>query len=215
MSTGIYVQYGCGWDAPEGWLNYDGSPTLWVERLPIFGKALSLVLKRNAALFPSNVQFGDIVKGLPLSDGSSEGVYCSHVLEHLSLEDFRLALKNTMKVLFPGGVFRGVLPDLAHYVRAYVESDSPDAALTFMTSTGLGESVRARGGKAFVKEFLGGARHRWMWDYPSLERELSNAGFENIRRAEFGDSSYKKFCEVERKGRWENCLGFECQKKPD
>ena len=32
-----YVQYGCGFSAPEQWLNFDASPTLRFERLPIIG----------------------------------------------------------------------------------------------------------------------------------------------------------------------------------
>jgi hypothetical protein len=33
-----YVQYGCGWSAPKEWVNYDASPTLKWERIPILGR---------------------------------------------------------------------------------------------------------------------------------------------------------------------------------
>ncbi len=36
MST-IYVQYGCGLSAPAGWNNYDASPTLRLQKLPVVG----------------------------------------------------------------------------------------------------------------------------------------------------------------------------------
>ena len=51
-----------------------------------------------------------------------------------------------------------------------------------------------------------------MWDYKSMERELTNIGFTKVRRAEFGDSLEVKFKEVEEKNRWDNCLGIECEK---
>jgi len=55
-----YVQYGCGWSAPINWRNFDASPTLRFERIPIVGRFYT----KNASRFPRNVEFGDIVCGL-------------------------------------------------------------------------------------------------------------------------------------------------------
>lgn len=212
MNNTTYVQYGCGWDAPEGWLNFDASPTLRVERIPLVGHLLSHTMKGNPAQFPLNVQYGDIVKGLPLPEKSCDGIYCSHVLEHLSLEDFRKALINTHKILKPNGIFRLVVPDFASYVQRYVaKSDSPDSAPSFMNETGLGEPRRPRNALGYVKYILGNSRHRWMWDWPSIAKELDAARFIDIRRAEFHDSSDPKFKDVEREERWTDCLGVECR----
>jgi hypothetical protein len=51
-----------------------------------------------------------------------------------------------------------------------------------------------------------------MWDYPSIENELRQAGFQKIRRANYGDSEDSMFRKVEEKERWEDCLGIECVK---
>src|ERR1700733_6668534 len=83
-SLSNYVQYGCGWSAPKEWINFDASLTLKWERLPILGRCYT----KNALPFPPNVKPGDIVKGLPIRAESCQGVYASHVLEHLALEDF-------------------------------------------------------------------------------------------------------------------------------
>ena len=99
MNGSKYVQYGCGWSAPKEWQNFDASPTLRFERLPIVG----YLYTKNKSRFPNNVKYGDIVKGLPVPADSCKGVYCSHVLEHLSLDDFRVALRNTVTILQPGG----------------------------------------------------------------------------------------------------------------
>src|SRR5687767_6441655 len=107
--TGLYVQFGCGLSAPDGWLNFDSSPTLRAQRLPLIGSAIA---RASDTRFPEAVRYGDIVTGLPVADGSCKGVYASHVLEHLALEDMRTALRNTWKILEPGGVFRLVVPDL-------------------------------------------------------------------------------------------------------
>ena len=118
--TPHYVQYGCGFSVADGWLNFDSSPTLRIERLPFIGGALSSLLVRNSKQFPKEVAYGDIVKGLPLPDGSATACYASHVLEHLSREDMRIALRNTAKILRPGGVFRMIVPDLLERAKRYV-----------------------------------------------------------------------------------------------
>jgi len=203
-----YIQYGCGWSAPKNWRNFDTSPTLRFERLTIIGKLYT----KNDSRFPQNVEFGDIVKGLPIPDNSCKGAYCSHILEHLSLEDFKYALKNTRKILQSGGCFRLVLPDLEYSITKYVNDSSADAASVFLEETSLGKKNRSRGLKGFAQEWLGNSQHLWMWDYKSIVQELENAGFVNIRRAAYGDATDIMFREVEDEGRWENCLGVECKK---
>jgi len=203
-----YVQYGCGWSAPSGWRNFDASPTLRFERLPIIGRLYT----KNESRFPENVEYGDIVKGLPLSPDSCKGVYCSHILEHLSLNDFRIALRNTIKILEPGGLFRLVLPDLELSVKHYIENPSNEAALEFMKETSLGHESRARGFKGLLTVWLGNFQHLWMWDYKSIKPELEDAGFIEVRKATIGDSSDPVFGIVEELERWENCLGVECRK---
>jgi hypothetical protein len=208
MGERLYVQYGCGWSAPRGWRNFDASPTLRFERLPILGRLYT----KNAGRFPENVEYGDVVRGLPVEAGACDGVYCSHVLEHLALSDFRHALKNTHKILKSNATFRLVLPDLLTCARKYIDNTSPDASISFLRETCLGEETRPRSLRGFVTSWLGNSRHLWMWDFKSIVPELQQAGFVHIRRATFGDSSDPMFASVEQKDRWEDCLGLECRK---
>jgi len=203
-----FVQYGCGMCAPLGWENFDCSPTLWLQRLPIVG----VFAKRAAGFsFPANVRYGDIVRGLPLSPGSIEGIYCSHVLEHLSYEDLRRSLRNTRSYLREGGIFRLVLPDLRKLVDAYVEDQDEDACCRFMRDSSLGAETRARGLGGLLRHLAGNAAHLWMWDFPALSRQLREVGFTDIRRAAFGDSAEPRFAEVENHDRWADTLGIECR----
>lgn len=202
-----YLQYGCGLMAPAGWINFDASPTMRLQRLPLLGGIFRSMIK---PVFPREVRYGDIRAGLPLADGTADGVYCSHVLEHLALDDCRTALRNTFRVLRPGGVFRLVMPDLRALVDVYVASKSPEASSDLMRGTILGEPHRPTGLKGLLAFWLGNAAHRWLWDYPGIEAELLKAGFAQVRRASFNDSKYPKFAEVEEKRRWDDCLGVEC-----
>ena len=208
MNNQHYVQYGCGWSAPKEWRNFDCSPTLRFERLPIIGNLYT----KNKSRFPENVEYGDIVKGLPVPPGSCNAVYCSHVLEHLSLNDFRVALRNTIEILRPNGIYRFVLPDLEYLAKRYIDNTSNEAALEFMRETFLGHTSRARNLKGLIFNWLRNSAHLWMWDYKSIQVELKNAGFHDVRRASFGDSSDSMFEKVEEHSRRENCLGVECRK---
>lgn len=202
------MQYGCGWSAPNGWRNFDASPTLRFERIPLVGRLYT----KNSSRFPQNVEYGDITKGLPIPDESCRAVYCSHVLEHLSLVDLRVALLHTHRILQAGGVFRLVVPDLYIYAEKYLSDRSSGAALTFMRNTGLGSEKRERGFLSFLNNLLSNSKHLWMWDFQAMQAELRRAGFFNIRRASYGDSSDPKFSGVEQIDRWTDCLGVECRR---
>ena len=198
---GTNVQYGAGWSAPGGWLNFDSSPSVRLERLPLVGRFLRV----NAQRFPAGVMFGDIVAGLPVPDASAKAVYASHVLEHLAYEDCLTALRNTWRILKPGGVFRLIVPDLAGRTRRYLEelsSADPAASQWFMRTTMLGQEQRPRGLKGRIRDSLGNAAHRWMWDEPSMRAALAEAGFTAIRTCAFGDADDPDFKAVEARDRF-------------
>jgi len=201
-----YVQYGCGLCAPPTWRNFDASPTLWLQRLPIVGPFVP------GPRFPENAEYADIVRGLPVPDGSCAAVYCSHVLEHLTLADFRIALCNTFRLLRPGGVFRLVTPDLEYLVRNYVGSADAGAAVRLLEDTALGRVKRSRSPAGVLRELFGHSFHLWLWDFRGTTLELASAGFVDIRRATVHDAADPRFIDVEQPDRWENCLGVECRR---
>ena len=210
-----YVQYGCGLCAPEGWQNFDASPTLRIQKLSIFG---NLVKSRLNVVFPANVFYGDIIKGLPIKMASAHGVFCSHILEHLSLHDLRVALSNTLAVLEPGGIFRCVVPDLEFYSRRYIKSldeGEVGANYKFIGPSGevlFGVEKRRRGLTGLLEFLLGNSHHLWMWDFQALAAEFEKAGFVKIRRCSYNDSLDKMFQVVEDPNRFSNALAIEAFK---
>ncbi len=207
-----YVQYGCGLSAPINWLNFDSSPTLRIQRMPII---VNLIKKRLNVIFPENVFYGDIIKGLPVKENSCDGIYCSHTLEHLSLEDFRIAIKNSYLVLKKGGIFRCVVPDLEFNARNYIfelENNDNLASINFMNNTCLGINKRPRKLKDLIISFYKNSHHLWMWDRKSLSNELTKVGFSQIRICKFNDSDDKMFNECEDPDRFEKAVAIECIK---
>jgi hypothetical protein len=159
----LYVHYGCGLSAPKEWNNFDASPTLRLQRLPIIG---TLFQKQFNVVFPKEVHYGDIIKGLPLKENSCSAIYCSHILVHLSLRDFRTALANTFCVLKPGRLFRCVVPDLEVIARDYIEAlkTNPETAIIDFIGDGLliGIESRPKGIKGLTTDCFCNSHHLWM-----------------------------------------------------
>ena len=213
MDKKLYVQYGCGHSAPAEWTNFDISPTLRIQKTPVLGRIFRSQLN---TVFPKNVLYGDIIKGLPIGDNTCDGVYCSHTLEHLSLNDFRIALKNTYRLLKKGGIFRCVVPDLEWAARQYItelEEGNHNASFGFFHNTLLGLKDRPRGVKGFLSSFFGNSHHLWMWDNSSLSVELENAGFQEIKKCKFNDCEDELFNLVEDIGRFGNAVTIQCKKQ--
>lgn len=204
----VKINLGCGLSVVGGWLNFDGSPTVRLQRLPVVGAVFKRVVGPK---FPDLVKYGDVVAGLPMDSQSVDLVYSSHMLEHLSLEDLKLALAEIKRVLKPGGVFRAVLPDLAVSIDEYINNDKASAGTQFLKDTILGIERRPNGISGKLRSLLGNSNHLWMWDYKGIQEELNLAGFSNISRCYYNDSGVPDFSEVEDADRWHNCLGFECQ----
>ena len=208
----IYVQYGCGLSAPSQWINFDASPTLKLQKTPLIG----IILKRQLNItFPNNVKYGDIIKGLPISNNTCDGLYCSHTLEHLSLLDFRKALKNSYSMLKKGGIFRCVVPSLESAARCYIkelDDGNSQASLKFLRTTLLGIEQRPTSLIEKLSFLFGNSNHLWMWDFKSLSKELVDVGFNTIRECQYNDSKDEMFKFVENSGRFENAVAIECLK---
>ena len=65
LGNSVYVQFGCGLCAPATWRNFDAGPAFWIQRnLPVLKAAL---LKRGFPDYPRNIEYGDVIKGLPVA----------------------------------------------------------------------------------------------------------------------------------------------------
>lgn len=160
--------------------------------------------------FRAAVKFGDIVRGLPLEADSCDAIFCCHVLEHLALEDFKVAIRHTQKYLKPGGTFRQIVPDFDQQVAAYLSNPNPPALS--LGYTHLGRKSRPKGKAGFLRDYFGNSHHLWMWDYKGIAWEFERAGFVGVRRFRFGEAAIPAFCEVENEDRFLDALAVECGK---
>lgn len=75
LNDSRYIHYGCGCSAPSGWRNFDASPTLRFERLPVIGRLYT----KNAFRFPQNVEYGGYCQG---SARSARSLRCGVLFAH-------------------------------------------------------------------------------------------------------------------------------------
>jgi predicted SAM-dependent methyltransferase len=204
----IYLQYGAGYAGPTSWVNYDAHPMIILEKIPF---VKSIVKKRGKFAFAKNIKYGNIVKGFKAYENRCEAVYCSHVLEHLTFEEFQIAIQNTHKLLKKGGIFRLVMPDLEDMCKQYLEhKNDPNRAINFVRNSGLG--YEKKGLRHRVKQMVMYSSHLWLWDYQSTEKILKEIGFKTVRRCEYHDSKLKAFEEVENIDRFRNAIAIEAVK---
>jgi hypothetical protein len=210
--TGICLHIGCGLLASEGWENIDASPSLKISKIPVVGRFL--LARNNGPKWPDSVKPGDVVKGLKINDSTCEIIFAAHVLEHLSLSDFHVAMSNIHSYLKPGGIFRTIVPDLKQYAETYINhhSDtalSAKAAQEFMELSLVGHRGSRNSLPQRLREAFANSRHQWMWDEPSLKDAFAQHGFKNIRRCYYGDWSDARFGTVEKENNYMNAIGIE------
>jgi SAM-dependent methyltransferase len=212
MKNGLYVQYGSGPRAVDGWVNFDASPTLRIQKFPF-----SKILLRKRAIFDDDIKYGNIIEGLPIPDNSVRGLYCSHVLEHIHRNDVQLALANSFRVLLPGGIFRLVVPDLFWRVKNYLDNvGSGEATDLLQKRLHFRPEQAPKDLEARLRASLGLSMHQWMYDEALMTDLLFRAGFTRIRRCEFGDCEDNAFSKVEEESRFIyngfKELAIECRK---
>lgn len=216
----VLVHIGCGDQIGKSWLNFDMTPMQYVERMP-GGKLIQKLIGGSEYSVPREVRFGDISKGPLVAPGTAQAAYASHVLEHLTLHDARSAIRNIYTLLAPGGIFRLIVPDLQWRAQLYLEqvaAGDSEASSKFLRSAILGQEA-PRGFVKGIRVLFSGSMHRWMWDFVSMKAALEEAGFENVRRCEYGDSPQGYFAEVENPSRFvadppqhQKELAIECSK---
>ncbi|HVA82157.1 MAG TPA: methyltransferase domain-containing protein [Candidatus Binataceae bacterium] len=179
------INFGCGPFPSTGCLNIDGSPTVLLARfVPAFlfvgaHKEVALAVRRY------QVRFGR-AKTIAFPNASVDGLYASHVLEHLPRRDCLRLLGKIRCWLKPSGVLRVVLPDLRGMARAYVEGAF--SADEFVERTHL-----AIQGALAIRP----SHHRWMYDVDSLSRLLEDAGYTEMRERGFREGRTPEVAELD------------------
>jgi predicted SAM-dependent methyltransferase len=122
--------------------------------------------------------YWDLRSGIPFPDGSAEAVFLEHVIEHFTLADDLDLLEDCRRVLAPGGIIRLGVPDFGRYLESY----AGDGAFIEQLRPGRPTRLLA------AAEVALGHGHRSVWDGETLEKVLTESGFADARRRDWGDT---------------------------
>lgn len=159
--NGERLNMGCGTHYEPGWINADGAD----------GAPLRILLREGEPL-----QF---------EDGSLEVIFSEHFLEHITVLEAQWFLRESYRALKPGGLFRVSCPDLEVIARALTEPATFQAMRHVYGAVGDGDFSDP---EDVVNHAFYGHGHRHLWTFSHLGRELTKAGFTDVRRVPFGVS---------------------------
>jgi SAM-dependent methyltransferase len=159
----------------EGWHNTDVTPHIFISRVPFAAALLHAVgtisderyRQHREGIF-RRVHFLDATKRFPFDDNSLDAVYSSQVLQNFSRPEAEYCLKETYRVLKPGGVCRIGVADLDRWIQAY-DPHNPERLVTLLFQP------ETQGQKNIL---------RWMYNEQSITMLFQTAGFRCITRCE-------------------------------
>jgi predicted SAM-dependent methyltransferase len=158
-----------------GWLN--------IELIPLAESPYASIKDEGGVLVLSF----DLTQGIPIHDNQVNLVYSSHFIEHLTLEEGRLFLKESFRVLASGGRMRITCPVLDTYMQRYLERDNH--FFDQIQSYGKAFDDLATIGHVVMGQIQGWG-HRWIYDRDMLRYELGKAGFGKVQDSSFRGSDF-------------------------
>ena len=176
----VCINLGCGLTVATGWINVDASLNALFSGSSV--ELLKLLYRVSGAnryyscddycrLLQRNLfVFHDLARSVPFPDQSVDVVYSSHFLEHLLRKDALQLLRESWRVLKPGGVIRVAVPDLSHALDLYAAGQKAAMLANYFFVDDLESTL---------------ARHKYMYDYELLETALIEAGFSGVHRCGF------------------------------
>lgn len=209
----IKLNLGCGAVRPAGWINTDSSWNAHLQRIPVLGKPVARLLGR-VSYDSGNVQYMNLNQPWKFTSGAVDIVYASHLFEHLRLPSADLFLRESYRVLKPGGVIRLVVPDLYQICRKYVneyESGNKEASGYLLWAINLHREgqygQKINWAHKMLLEWQGYPhQHKYMYDEYSLGKKIQDFGFHQLRAHTYGVSTYMSDCIKEVEGTKESYL---------
>ena len=207
-----FLNLGCGLNAPQSWLNVDGSLQAAFARWPRLKSLLVSVgiypRSQAAIVWPRNVLRLDLRYPLPFADGRFEAVYSSHTFEHLYRDQAAALTRECHRVLKSGGICRILVPDLAAAVAQYQASSSDDeAADRLLDRLLMHPRSQAKGLLAMYHRIMNAHQHKWMYDGHSLAFLLRAAGFSDLKMYHSVQGELPGLTAIEDPSRIENGAG--------
>jgi SAM-dependent methyltransferase len=167
------LQIGAGPNHKPGWLNTDIEPI------------------RDQVYLDATERF-------PLPDGSMHYVYSQHVIEHIPYESGQVMLRESFRVLAPGGKVRVATPNLKQFIGLFQETKSAEMRNYTSEKLRWHEWPATPDPECYIlNQELREWGHRFIYSPKMLRASLEAAGFQNIRELAAGETDDDVFRSVE------------------
>lgn len=175
------LQIGSGANPPSGWLNTD--------------------------LYPQSEKtiFLDATARFPFCDQTFDYVFCEHMIEHISYNEGLRMLGECFRILKRGGRIRLSTPDLKVYLDLFTEvkTDIQRRYVKWISSNWLAKQKIFSENETFILNLvMHGWGHLFVYDFETLKRALTGAGFIDIRQYTCGLSDDDNFKGLEGHGKF-------------
>lgn len=166
------LQIGFGNNSLPGWLN----------------TGISYMESKHGAYMDAGQPF-------PFPDASFNYVYSEHLFEHLTYQQAQNMLKESYRVLKPGGVIRIATPDLRFLLGLYQDPEKPlhKEYIAYTAKNGGLPSTAVY----VINRFHTAWGHQIIYDKETLSQALQQAGFKDICSCEVGESTHNALISVE------------------
>jgi predicted SAM-dependent methyltransferase len=157
--TGLRLNFGCGANLKEGWVNID------------------LTSGADVPL--------DLREDIPFADRSATTIYCEHFLEHLDYPgEARHFLAECYRILDAGGVLHVGVPDTRWPLQAFAGLSDEDY---FASAKRLGWHPEwcTTPIEHINFHFRQDGEHRFAYDYETLRNILADTGFVRVEQRDF------------------------------
>jgi predicted SAM-dependent methyltransferase len=180
------INVGCARDLVPGWLNSD---LVRIQEREGAESALDRLSRVNGELYFLR---HDATEPYPIESESFDWAFSEHFIEHVSLDEGIAWLTEVHRILRPGGLVRITTPNLATFLRAYVDPEDPFYELN---RADLAKTARFRDTDVpdrrgwMVNYIFYGWRHRWVYDLDEMQHALVSAGFDpaSVVKRSFGN----------------------------
>lgn len=173
------LQIGAGPHNLEGWLNTDIEPE-------------------------TNQAYLDASKHFDLPDASVRYVFGEQVIEHLTYEQGGVMLKESHRVLAPGGKIRIATPNLANLVGFFEEPKHPGAQAYLERQGRLYTVPVYLEPETFtLNRLMHDYGHKFIYTPKLLRISLERAGFHDVKEFQAGQSDDPALANIDYRTKWE------------